>query len=144
MKTTRGSFDTQGQDGWECSTADELDALLALAPRYTPSAGFAERVLTALHEEEQKATLPVAPLPRPWYLRPYSWGSAAAAACLVATLSLLPLQEAAAPLPADSLALDDAVLVDEVLDSIDDPDLVSAICCVSAGSYSISTGRGAY
>ncbi len=131
MKTTRGSLDEAAQDA-------ALDALLAHAPLYTPQAGFAERVLASLHEEESAT----APLPRPWYLRPYSWASAAAAACLVATCCLLPLADNSRPLPADSLAVDDALLVEEVLDSIDDADLVSAICSVSTGAYSISTGSG--
>ncbi len=124
MKTTPGSLDDAA-----------LDALLAQAPRHTPAAGFVERVLASLHTEELTA-----PQPRPWYLRPYSWGSAAAAACLVATCCLLPLLDAFRPLPADSLAVDDALLVEEVLDSIDDADLISAICSVSTGAYSISTG----
>ncbi len=115
-----------------------LNALLDYAPRYTPPAGFAERVLAALHEEEA----PAAPTRRPWYLRPYTWAGTAAAACLTASLCLLPLLEQPSPLPDATLAVDDALLVDEVLSSIDDPDLVSAICCVSTGSYSISTGGG--
>ncbi len=137
MKTTRGSFDEAGQD--------DLDTLLTHAPRYAPPAGFAERVLAALHEDGQRqGAAPGAPLPRPWYLRPYSWGSAAAAACLAATLCLLPLLTDSHSLPADTLAVDDALLVEEVLDSIDDPDLVSAICSVSIGSYSIATGSEAH
>ncbi len=118
MKTTGGSFGETGQD--------ELDTLLASAPRYAPSAGFAERVLAALHEEEK----PLA-TPRPWYLRPYSWGSAAAA-CIAAVLALHPLFSDTRPIAADSLAVDDALLVDEALDAIADPDLVNAICSVSS------------
>ncbi len=127
MNTTRGSFDEAGQD--------ELDALLAHAPRYAPPAGFAERVMAALHEQ-QEAPAPVA---RPFYLRPYTWATAAAA-CIAAALCLLPLLDGNDS--ADALAVDDSLLVEEVLDSIDDPDLISAICCVSTRSYSISTGGG--
>ncbi len=120
---------------------DELDALLTHAPRYAPPAGLADRVLAALHEEEAEAS----PLPaaRRWYLRPYAWASTAAA-CACAAFCLLWMQESNSTLPADTLAVDDALLVDEVLDSIDDPDLISAICCVSSGTYSISTSSGAY
>ncbi len=133
MKNTSGSCDDVRQD--------ELDTLLAHAPRYAPPAGFTERVMAALHEEELSAPAGRVTAPaRPWYLRPYSWGSAAAAACLTAALCLFSLLTDSAPLPADALAVDDALLVDEVLDSIDDPDLVSAICSVSTGAYSISTG----
>ncbi len=121
MKTSSDSRD-------DATRQDELYALLAHAPHYTPSAGLADRVITALHEEEAYAAAPL-PLRRPWYLRPSSWGSAAAAACLVATLCLLPMQETSTSSAA--LAVDDALLVEEVLDTIDDPDLVSAICSVS-------------
>ncbi len=130
MKTTPRSQ----EDG---DKLDTLDALLAHAPRYTPSAGFAERVLAALHEEEQQECpfVAVRPLPRPWYLRPYCWGSAAAAACVALLLSLLPLlEESPTEFPAESLAVDDALLVEEALDAIDDPDLISAICSVSDAS----------
>ncbi len=125
MKTTPGSIDEAEQDV-------ELDTLLAHAPRYTPSEGFAERVLAALHEEEAESILS-RPLPRPWYLRPYSWGSTAAAACAVACACLALLPDSSAPLAAESLAVDDALLVEEVLDTIDDPELISAICSVSNG-----------
>ncbi len=131
MKITRGSFDEVGQD--------DLETLLSHAPRYAPSAGFAERVIAAIHEEEGAASTAAR---RPWYLRPYSWGSAAAAACLTASLSLLTVLETPSPQQPDALALDDALLVEAALDSIDDPDLVSAICCVSSGSYSIASGSG--
>ncbi len=133
MMTTQGSPDDAQQDV-------ELNTLLAHAPRYTPAEGFAERVLAALHDEE----LPLPHQPRPWYLRPYSWASAAAAACLMLVAGITLLAEGDAPLPAESLAVDDTLLVDEALDCIDDPDLISAICSVSAGAYSISTGSGAY
>ncbi len=139
MKTTSGSQVDAEQD--------DLDTLLAHAPRHTPPAGFAERVLAALHEEEEqeeRAQRARVTMHRPWFLRPYTWGSAAAAACLTATLCLLPLLDTPLPQAADSLALDDALLVDEALDSIDDPDLISAICSVSTGAYSITTGGGAY
>ncbi len=123
---------------YEDTREDELDTLLTHAPRYTPPAGFAERVIAALHEEEIRATTPQ---PHIWHLPPYFRRSVAAvAACLVAALCLLPWLADSPPQPTDSLALDDALLVDEVLDSIDDPDLISAICSVSTGAYSISTG----
>ncbi len=135
MNASSARPDKAGQD-----TAQDaaLDALLSHAPRYAPPAGFAERVLAALHEEEA----PAVPLTRPWYLRPYTWAGTAVAACLTASLCLLPLLEQASPLPDATLAVDDDLLVDEVLSAIDDPDLISAICSVSAGSYSISTGSG--
>ncbi len=118
MNTSQGSNDFTGQD--------ELDTLLAHAPRYTPPEGFAERVLAALHEDEVPAALPQ----RPWYLRPYTWAGSAAAACIAATLCLFPLLS---PLQEDTFAVDDTLLVDEALNAIDDPDLVSAICSVSIG-----------
>ncbi len=124
MKTSSASPDNIGQD--------DLDTLLAHAPRYAPPAGFADRVLARLHDEEE-TPWQTAPLPRPWYLRPYAWGSAAAAACLAATLCLLPLLNSPGELAADTLAVDDALLVEEALDAIDDPDLVTAICSVAAG-----------
>ncbi len=66
MKTTRGSVDEAGfLNNPQESELDDLDTLLAHAPRYAPPAGFAERVLAALHEEEATAA---APLPRPWHL----------------------------------------------------------------------------
>ncbi len=123
-----------------------LDALLSQAPRYMPQPGFADRVLAALHEEEEAefaAPVFASPVRRPWYTRPYGWGSAvaAAAACLVAAVCILPLAETQ-DVTANALALDDAVLVEEAFDCIEDDDLITAICCVSSGAYSISTGEG--
>ncbi len=129
MNTTGGSFDNNKQVGTHGAAPDALDTLLAHASRYTPSEGFAERVLAALHEEEKAA----APLPRPWYLRPYTWRSSAAAACLAATLCLLPLLNTTPAMADESLVVDDTLLIEEALDAIDDPNLVSAICSVAAG-----------
>ncbi len=137
MKTSRGSVDDGEQEA-------KLNTLLACAPRYAPQEGLAERVLAAIHKEEATMRQDARQL-RPWCLHPYSWGGAAAAACLTLGLGIALLAgDSASTLPAESLVVDDSLLVDEVLDCIDDPDLISAICSVSGGSYSISTGAGAY
>ncbi len=130
MKTTSGSNETE--------TLDDLDTLLSHALRYAPPADFAERVMAALHEED-KAPLP--PLPRPWYLTPYTWGSAAAACIMAAICLLYTLKEESHLLPADAVAVDDALLVDEALAAIDDPDLISAICSVSTSTCNAKASR---
>ncbi len=118
---------------------EALDALLGHASRPEPPAGFADRVLAAIHEEEA----PVLRVRRPWYARPYAWGSAAAAAACVAVVCALNLFTGSQTSVDDSIAIEDigdAVLVDEALCSIADPDLVTALCSVSTDSYSLSSG----
>ncbi len=127
--------------------AAALDALLAHASTPPPPVGLEERVLEAIRREESslpasiRGSLATPPLrPTPWYARRRVWFSSAAAACLFAALlPFLPLGEENRT--GESLAIDDAILVDDALDLIADEELITAICSVSTGKDSFMSNQ---
>ncbi len=112
------------------TTEDEaLDALLGKASSPLPPPGLADDIMAAICREEALAAYN-----RPWYKRISTWAcSSAAVLCLcVAVLPLLiPMEEPSA----NSVAIDDTMVVEEVLDNIPDDELFNAIYAVSMADY---------
>lgn len=112
------------------TTEDEaLDALLGKATTPLPPPGLADDIMAAIHREEALAAYN-----RPWYKRASTWAcSSVAVLCLcVAVLPLLiPMEEP----PTNSVAIDDTMVVDEVLNNIPDDELFNAIYAVSMAAY---------
>lgn len=106
-----------------------LDALLGAATTPDMPAGLADAVLNAIHRQGS-VRAPRTPLYcRAWFYR----SSAAVAACVA--IGFFALWQNA-PVPGtDAVVIDDAMVVDEVLDTICDDELVNAICYVSSADY---------
>lgn len=112
------------------TTEDEaLDALLGKATTPLPPPGLADNIMAAIRREEA-----LADYNRPWYKRVSTWVcSSAAVLCLcVAVLPLLIPMDAP---PTNSVAIDDTMVVDEVLNNIPDDELFNAIYAVSMADY---------
>lgn len=122
-----------------------LDCLLGRASYPAPSPGLADRVLDAIHEQDERdarwAELIAAPRR---YTRLKHW-SAGIAACAALTLTVLGLMEhfgsqPAMPMQDQAISIAEEILLDEALGSIDNAELLSAIYSVSSGRSSVSTG----
>ena len=112
------------------TTEDEvLDALLGKATTPQPPPGLADDIMAAIRREEA-----LADYNRPWYKRVSTWVcSSAAVLCLcVAVLPLLIPMDAP---PTNGVAIDDTMVVDEVLNNIPDDELFNAIYAVSMADY---------
>lgn len=112
------------------TTEDEaLDALLSKATTPLPPPGLADDIMAAIRREEA-----LADYNRPWYKRVSTWVcSSAAVLCLcVAVLPLLIPMDAP---QTNSVAIDDTMVVDEVLNNIPDDELFNAIYAVSMADY---------
>ena len=107
-----------------------LDELLGKATAPLPPAGLADNIMAAIRREEALAAYAT----RPWYKRVSTWAcSSAAVLCLC--VALLPLIVSTETPPANSVAIDDTMVVDEVLDNIPDDELFNAIYAVSMADY---------
>lgn len=118
----------------------QLDQLLGMAGTPLPPEGMEDRILAAILREPVLKS-------QPWYKRSWVKVSAAAACLLLAASPLLYFvtgqtegSAAVAALPAQetSVSINDDALVDAALASIEDDELVYAICCVSTGTYSVA------
>ena len=112
----------------EYTTEDAaLDALLSKAQAPLPPAHLADNIMAAIRREEAAQAYR-----RPLYKRVLPWAcSSAAVLCLCAVL--LPLLGTAEQ--QDSVAIDDTMVVEEVLENIQDDELFNAICAVSVADY---------
>ena len=112
------------------TTEDEaLDTLLGKASTPLPPAGLEDNILAAIRREEALAAYN-----RPWYKRVSTWAcSAAAVLCLC--VAILPLIIPMETPQTAAVAIDDTMVVEEVLNNIPDDELFNAIYAVSIADY---------
>ncbi len=108
-----------------------LDCLLSQSAAPLPPPGLADDILAAIRRQEAESAYR-----RAWYKRATTWacGSAAAICVGLAAWQLLVTE----PQTSGHIAIDDTMVVDEVLDSIPDDDLFLAICAVSDADFPLA------